>query len=52
MNRAGYLSNSSFQYNTVLDKNGDYNDPDDVEKIFERLEELNFNLVHCQQIWD
>ena len=42
MNRADYLLNSSFQYNTVLDKNGNYDDPDDVENIFERLEELNF----------
>ena len=42
MNRADYLLNSSFQYNTVLDKNGDNDDPDDVENIFERLEELNF----------
>ena len=52
MNRADYLSNSSFQYNTVLDKNGDYDDPVDVENMFERLEERVFNLVHCQQIWD
>ena len=42
MNRADYLLNSSFQYNTVLDKNGNYDDTDDVENIFERLEELNF----------
>ena len=35
MNRADYLLNSSFQYNTVLNKNGDYDDPDDVENIFE-----------------
>ena len=52
MNRADYLLNSSFQYNTVLDKNGDYDDPVDAENIFERLEERIFNLVHCQQIWD
>ena len=42
MNRADYLLNSSFQYNTVLDKNGDYDYPDNVESIFERLEELYF----------
>ena len=42
MNRADYLLNSSFQYNTVLNKNSDYDDPDDVENIFEWLEELNF----------
>ena len=41
-NRADYLLNPSFQYNTVLDKNGDYDDPDDVESIFERLKKLNF----------
>ena len=41
-NRADYLLNSFFQYNTVLDKNGDYDDPDDVESIFERLKKLNF----------
>ena len=50
MNRIDYLLNSFFQYNTVLNKNGDYDDPDDVENIFEWLKELN--LVHCQQIWD
>ena len=37
MNRADYSLNLSFQYNTVLDKNGDYDDPDDVESIFEGL---------------
>ena len=42
MNRADYVLNSSFQYNTVLNKNGDYDDPDDVENIFEWLAELNF----------
>ena len=42
MNRTDYLLNSSFQYNTVLDKNDDYDDPDDVENMFEILEELNF----------
>ena len=42
MNRVDYLLNSFFQYNTVLNKNGDYDDPDDVENIFEWLEELNF----------
>ena len=42
MNRADYLLNSSFQYSTVLNKNGDYDDPDDVENIFEWLAELNF----------
>ena len=42
MNRDDYLLNASFQYNTVLDKNGDYDYPDDVKSIFERLEELNF----------
>ena len=42
MNRADYLLNFSFQYNKVLDKNGDNDDPDNVENIFERLEELNF----------
>ena len=41
-NRADYLLNSFFQHNTVLDKNGDYDDPDDVESIFERLKKLNF----------
>ena len=41
-NRADYLLNSFFQYNKVLDKNGDYDDPDDVESIFERLKKLNF----------
>ena len=35
MNRADYLLNSSFQYNTVLNKNGDYDNPHDVENIFE-----------------
>ena len=35
MNRADYLLSSSFQYNTVLNKNGDYDDPDDVENIIE-----------------
>ena len=50
MNRADYSLNLSFQYNTVLDKNGDYDDPDDVESIFERLKKnWIFNLVHCQQ---
>ena len=43
MNRADYVLNSSFQYNTVLDKNGDYDDPVDVDNIFERLEERVFN---------
>ena len=42
MNRADYLLSSSFQYNTVLNKNGDYDDPDDVENTFEWSEELNF----------
>ena len=42
MNRIDYLLNSFFQYNTVLTKNGDYDDPDDVENIFEWLKELNF----------
>ena len=42
MNRADYVLNSSFQYNTVLNKNGDYDDPDDVENIIEWLAELNF----------
>ena len=42
MNRTDYLLNYSFHYNTVLDKNGNYDDPNDVENIFERLEELNF----------
>ena len=42
MNRADYLLNSSFQYNTVLEKNGNYDDPDDVESIFESLKKLNF----------
>ena len=42
MNRVDYLLISSFQYNPVRNKNGHYNDPDDVENIFERLEELNF----------
>ena len=33
MNRADYVLNSSFQCNTVLNKNGDYDDPDDVDNI-------------------
>ena len=33
MNRADYVLNSSFQYNTALNKNGDYDDPDDVKNI-------------------
>ena len=42
MNRADYLLNSSFQYNTVLDKNGDYDDPDDVESVFKILKKTEF----------
>ena len=33
MNRADYVLNSSFQCNTVLNKNGDYDDPDDVDNV-------------------
>ena len=35
INRADYLLNFSFQYNAVLNKNGDYDDLEDVENIFE-----------------
>ena len=42
LNRADYLLNYSFQHNTILDKNVDCDDPNDVENILEKLEELNF----------
>ena len=42
LNRADYLLNCSFQHKAVLYKDCNYDDPDDVENIFERLEELNF----------
>ena len=35
LNRADYLLNYSFQHNTILDKNFDCDDPNDVENILE-----------------